>query len=561
MTDHALDLLRQRPDLAELAAYPFNFDLDRADHVEAVRLASGGSLVPIAGDDTGGTFFVCDGGRVLYASSEGQAGLIGDSVTEALEVIVGLPSWHDCVSLAPADSPDGEQRIRDDLAELEEEFLEYVPELATFRADLRAGLGLPERSPTELVARLYDALIRTEPEYLLLNADELLAYEPLDRHPRPPLWQTVLGPGRADLALLRADPAAWEEVAGDDTRRAVVLRAAQYDRREEDLPFLRQLMKREADEAGMSDELRLAVVLVGLRGLPEDLPLLREVHETTYDTWCGLGGMPQDAAALADWARDLDESEYGTDPADEGELAWIALADRQGLTEHARAALIRMLDDTGPDAEILRSLRQGREPGPYSGADRPRLRTLSHELELIGDLAQAARAQRLYVSLQDTAWNRASEGCTLARLERERESLESAAAALRGVVTALGADDPGAASLGPGAGSEPVQTALDVPIAEAGPDAAEDTSAQGWHNYGLGMSVVGEHFRLAIAAGEAGVPVLASAAYATGERLLRQLTPAGRAGCAELAKEAEAVARTAAGASVPDAPDAPDAAT
>ncbi|MBD0747892.1 hypothetical protein [Streptomyces sp. CBMA152] len=554
MTDHALDLLRQRPDLAELAAYPFNFDLDRADHVEAVRLASGGSLVPIAGDDTGGTFFVCGGGRVLYASSEGQAGLIGDSVTEALEVIIGLPSWHDCVSLTPADDPDGEQRIRDDLAELEEEVLEYVPELATFRADLRTGLGLPDRSPTELVARLYDALIRTEPEYLLLNAEELLAYEPLDRHPRPPLWQTVLGPGRADLALLRADPAAWEDVAGDDTRRAVVLRAAQYDRREEDLPFLRLLMKREADQAGMSDELRLAVVLVGLRGLPEDLPLLREVHETTYDTWCGLGGMPQDAAALGRWARDLDESEYGTDPADEGELTWIALAHSQGLTEHARAALIRMLDDTGPDAEILRALRSGHKPGPYSGADRPRLRTLSHELELIGDLAQAARAQRLYVSLQDTAWNRASEGCTLARLEREREALESAAAALRGVVTALGAGDPETA-LGSAAGSDAVQTALDIPIPKAGPDAAEDTSAEGWHNYGLGMSVVGEHFRLAIAAGEAGMPAHASAAYATGEQLFRRLTPAGRAGCAELAKEAEA-AVTAVSASVPEAPGA-----
>ena len=43
MTDRALQLLRPDPRLAELVAFPFNFDLDRADQVEDVRPASGGS--------------------------------------------------------------------------------------------------------------------------------------------------------------------------------------------------------------------------------------------------------------------------------------------------------------------------------------------------------------------------------------------------------------------------------------------------------------------------------------------------------------------------------------
>lgn len=54
------------------------------------------ALEGVAGYFTGGTFFLCDDRReappVLYASSEGQAGLIGQSLAEALEIMVGLPS-------------------------------------------------------------------------------------------------------------------------------------------------------------------------------------------------------------------------------------------------------------------------------------------------------------------------------------------------------------------------------------------------------------------------------------------------------------------------------------
>ena len=79
MTDDALRLLRQDPHLAGLAAFPFDFDLDRAvhGHAEPVRLASGGPLEAVVGSDTGGTYFVCADGSLLYADSEGSAGIIG----------------------------------------------------------------------------------------------------------------------------------------------------------------------------------------------------------------------------------------------------------------------------------------------------------------------------------------------------------------------------------------------------------------------------------------------------------------------------------------------------
>ncbi|GAA3376997.1 hypothetical protein GCM10020367_50900 [Streptomyces sannanensis] len=102
MKHPALETLRGRPELAALAAFPFDFDLRRAEHGEAVLLASEAGLEPIAGDDTGGTFFVCGSGPVLYADSEGQTGLIAESVDEALELLIGLPVWCNLVDVSPA---------------------------------------------------------------------------------------------------------------------------------------------------------------------------------------------------------------------------------------------------------------------------------------------------------------------------------------------------------------------------------------------------------------------------------------------------------------------------
>lgn len=258
----------------------------------------------------------------------------------------------------------------------------------------------------QLVARLHASLLRTEPDHLLLNAVEHLAYRRLDPHPRPPLWEQVLAKGRTDLALLRTgDRTVWDGVARDRARRVAALRAAQYDRRNTDRALLRHLLKHEAD-ASMSDELRLAVVLVGLHCLTEDLPLLREARKTTYDTWCGLAGLPEEAGQVQEWARSFDDSNYGADPDDEPESTWLELARQQGMVETARAHLIRELDDTGPDPAQLAVLRD--------------------ELALLGDYTQAIRAQRLHRALQGTDQGRAAADARLAELERR--AVDAAAA-------------------------------------------------------------------------------------------------------------------------------------
>ncbi|MGW1540807.1 hypothetical protein ACWCPM_11295 [Streptomyces sp. NPDC002309] len=145
MTDHALRLLREHPHLAALAAFPFGFELGRAahGHGEPVRLASGAAIKVVAGDDTGGTYFACADGSMLYADSEGSAGIIGATVDEALDTLFGLPGWRGCLSLSP---DDGEEAVLEHVTEIEDELRECYG-IDKERTELRAALGFPDRSP------------------------------------------------------------------------------------------------------------------------------------------------------------------------------------------------------------------------------------------------------------------------------------------------------------------------------------------------------------------------------------------------------------------------------
>ncbi|GAB1516668.1 hypothetical protein [Actinophytocola sp. KF-1] len=159
-----LDRIRNHPRAAALLADVFDFDVTRTDPVEPVRLASGVAPVPIAGDASGGTFFDC-GGPVGYASSEGSAGLLGKDLASALELVVGIPVWHDVASAAP-----DLDAMR---AEFEAAFAEYAaefePEIAEHQAEVVAALGIAAVPAEELLARFRDCL--ADRDHVLRNAD------------------------------------------------------------------------------------------------------------------------------------------------------------------------------------------------------------------------------------------------------------------------------------------------------------------------------------------------------------------------------------------------------
>ncbi|MFJ6676139.1 hypothetical protein ACIQMJ_33990 [Actinosynnema sp. NPDC091369] len=167
-----LDRIRGNARAAELLATVFDFDLERADHGEPVRPSWDGELRPIAGDASGGTFFAC-GGPVLYASSEGQAGVLAADPTAAIELIIGVPTWHDVVAAAP--DPAAMRAAREST---HAELLEDEPDIDRHQAEICAALGLDRVPLDELLTRLRAALTDLSPRYRLLN-DEGDEYEPL----------------------------------------------------------------------------------------------------------------------------------------------------------------------------------------------------------------------------------------------------------------------------------------------------------------------------------------------------------------------------------------------
>ncbi|WP_189218950.1 MULTISPECIES: hypothetical protein [Streptomyces] len=169
-TDHLLALIRDIPDVADLLHSSFEFGIFRNEHGEAVRAASGASLEPIAGDWAGGTFFLChdeDGRRpVIYASSEGQGGLIADDLKQALEIITGLAVWQDCLKF----SGSGRLEAMEAAAVLlEKDRVSDEPAIVDHRAQVAAALSLDQMPMSELVARLRSAVMRTEPDHLVVT--------------------------------------------------------------------------------------------------------------------------------------------------------------------------------------------------------------------------------------------------------------------------------------------------------------------------------------------------------------------------------------------------------
>lgn len=171
--------IKDTPWIAEMLASRFDFDLSRIDPVEDVHLANGQPLTPIAGDSSGGTFLLTPLGAVVYAGSEGEGGLIAHTLTDALALVVGLPSLHDALSRPLDDSlrawlEEADEEIRqDDRADADHPW----PALDESRARLRDALDLP--SADGLLAGLHEAA--ADEAYLPIS--EHGRYEPMLAHP------------------------------------------------------------------------------------------------------------------------------------------------------------------------------------------------------------------------------------------------------------------------------------------------------------------------------------------------------------------------------------------
>ncbi|MCX4458233.1 hypothetical protein OG585_37535 [Streptomyces sp. NBC_01340] len=170
-SDNLLDLIQNTPEIDLLLRSSFGFDIHRKHYGEGLRLASGAPLEVVAGESAGGAYFLCaeQNGRrpVVYASSEGEGGLLADDLTDALEIIIGL-EWHDCLSF----SGGGDVEVMQSSARhLERSRDKYNPDIDNEAAQVAAALSLRIVPVSDLVIRLQSAASKTEPHYVVTDED------------------------------------------------------------------------------------------------------------------------------------------------------------------------------------------------------------------------------------------------------------------------------------------------------------------------------------------------------------------------------------------------------
>jgi hypothetical protein len=158
-----LERIRANPELAQLIDELFDFDVTRTKPAP-LRLPSGRELIMIAWDAADGFFAQADSdGPVLYASSEGLACLIAPDPTGCVQVVVGLPYWHDCLRLVGVADP------WPALAELTADLDAEIPDLAAHKRRIAAELDLDLPPAPTILARVQAMAARTAPDYLPVN--------------------------------------------------------------------------------------------------------------------------------------------------------------------------------------------------------------------------------------------------------------------------------------------------------------------------------------------------------------------------------------------------------
>lgn len=101
-----LNVLRTSFEVAQLLGQHFDFmPSQAATHSSLFQTGEGVTCELVGKDASGGEFALCEKTGLplrplLYASSEGQAGIIGRSLASGLSTIIELPCWMDCLKFS-----------------------------------------------------------------------------------------------------------------------------------------------------------------------------------------------------------------------------------------------------------------------------------------------------------------------------------------------------------------------------------------------------------------------------------------------------------------------------
>ena len=114
----------------------------------------------LARDGGGGVYItVADSPRIIHASSEGQAGVMGGNVDEFLALVVSCPYWHDLLKFSDGGKLDEMRRA---LPVLEAYWLDEDDDNEAMREHLAAAIGI---TPLDDVAGVLHRNIMTSVKF------------------------------------------------------------------------------------------------------------------------------------------------------------------------------------------------------------------------------------------------------------------------------------------------------------------------------------------------------------------------------------------------------------
>lgn len=110
----------------------------------------------IGSDGSGGAFILLPSQNVLYASSEGRAGIIAGSFGAFIQLVVARPYWLDILKFSAGGDLQEMRRAADAL----EATLDDEDDVNEAREEIRRQLDLPE--PDDPVGALYEAVAASD---------------------------------------------------------------------------------------------------------------------------------------------------------------------------------------------------------------------------------------------------------------------------------------------------------------------------------------------------------------------------------------------------------------
>jgi hypothetical protein len=140
-----LQRLRTSSEAKRILEYDFDFvPVATATKSSLFQFRGGTSCELVGTDASGGEFALCDDGSLptrpmLYASSEGQAGILARGLESGLSTIIDLPYWYDCLKFSGGGQLAEMRRV---VPFAESDLLAETPEIASSRRALRTILDL-----------------------------------------------------------------------------------------------------------------------------------------------------------------------------------------------------------------------------------------------------------------------------------------------------------------------------------------------------------------------------------------------------------------------------------